>query len=151
MTDDWFELLRALRASDVRFLVVGTHALAVHGAPRATQDLDVWVEPERTNAERAWRALADFGAPLDALPVTVEDLCTPGLVVQLGLAPNRIDILTAISGVPSFAEAWTTRVEHEVRGVVLPFLGREAFVRNKRAAARPKDLADLDALGERGA
>lgn len=151
MTDDWFELLRALHLGEVRFLVVGTHALAIHGAPRATQDIDVWVDPDRRNAERCWRALAAFGAPLDTLPITVEDLSTPGLVVQLGLAPNRVDILTAISGVASFQEAWATRVEHEVRGLRLAFLGRDAFVRNKRATGRPKDLADLESLGEGGA
>ncbi|MFM8566903.1 MAG: DUF6036 family nucleotidyltransferase [Gemmatimonadota bacterium] len=151
MTDDWFELLRALHLGEVRFLVVGTHALAIHGAPRATQDIDVWVDPDRRNAERCWRALSAFGAPLDTLPITVEDLSTPGLVVQLGLAPNRVDILTAISGVASFHEAWATRVEHEVRGLRLAFLGREAFVRNKRATGRPKDLADLESLGEGGA
>lgn len=148
MTDDWFELLRALHEGEVRFLVVGTHALAIHGAPRATQDIDVWVDPERANAERCWRALAASGAPLDTVPVTVEDLTTPGVVVQLGVAPNRVDILTGISGVPSFADAWASRVEHAVRGLTLPFLGRDAFVRNKRAAGRPKDLADLESLGE---
>lgn len=87
MNDDWVDLLSALLEGEVRFLVVGAHALAVHGVPRGTQDLDVWVEPEAENTIRAWRALAAFGAPLDSLGVTLEDLRRPGTVIQLGLPP----------------------------------------------------------------
>lgn len=149
MNDDWFDLLQSLSAAGVRYLVVGAHALAVHGVPRATEDIDVWTDPSPRNAERTWQALADFGAPLDAMHVTVQDLTTPGVVVQLGLPPNRADILTGISGLSSFDEAWASRVEQLVRGHLVPFLGREALIRNKRASARHKDLGDLEALGER--
>lgn len=148
MTDDWFDLIAAFLDADVRFLIVGAHALAVHGVPRGTQDLDLWIDAVRENAGRVWGALGDFGAPLDALGVTREDLERPGTVVQLGLPPNRIDLLTAISGVASFDAAWAARVEHDVRGRRVPFLGRSTLLQNKRASGRRKDLSDIEALGE---
>lgn len=148
MTDDWLDLLAALVAGGVRFLVVGAHALAVHGVPRGTQDLDVWIDPAPENAARAWSALATFGAPLGALGVSPEDLQRPGTVIQLGLPPDRIDVLTGISGVDAFADAWDDRVEHVVRGLRVPFLGRATLLRNKRASGRRKDLADVETLGE---
>ena len=148
MTEDWFDLLAAFTAGEVRYLVVGAHALAVHGVPRGTQDLDVWIEPSPENADRAWRALAVFGAPLDTLGVSLDDLQRPDTVVQLGLPPDRIDVLTTITGVPDFTVAWTERVELVVRGLRVPFLGRATLLRNKRATGRRKDLADIEALGE---
>ena len=148
MTDDWLDLLGVLVASEVRFLVVGAHALAVHGVPRGTQDLDVWIDPAPGNAGRAWSALASFGAPLSALGVTRDDLQRPGLVIQLGLPPDRIDVLTGITGIETFADAWDDRVEHVIRGLRVPFLGRATLLRNKRASGRRKDLADVEALGE---
>ena len=149
MTDDWTEFLFALLDAEVRFLVVGAHAMALHGVPRGTQDLDVWVEPSVANAERVWQALSSFGAPLGALGLTREDFHAPDTVVQFGLPPQRIDVLTSISGIADFSAAWTERREVELSGRAVPVLGRAHLVANKRAAARPKDLADLDALGER--
>lgn len=122
--------------------------MAVHGFPRATQDLDLWIDPTMENASRAMEALAQFGAPTDALGVTVQDLSTPGLVVQLGLPPNRVDLLTAISGVNDFDSAWQGRCDHDVRGTSVPFLDRVRLRQNKRATGRLKDLADLETLGE---
>ena len=148
MTDDWTDFLVALLDAGARFLVVGAHALAVHGVPRATQDLDVWIAPPSENAERVWRALSAFGAPLGALGITREDLRRPNTVIQLGVPPNRIDLMTSISGVPDFETAWAGRAEHVVRNRPVPFLGRAAFIENKRAAGRSKDLSDLEALGE---
>ncbi|MBI4421880.1 MAG: hypothetical protein HY560_13735 [Gemmatimonadetes bacterium] len=148
MTDDWIDFLFALLDTGAQFLVVGAHALAVHGVPRGTQDLDVWIAPDPDNTERVWRGLTEFGAPLGALGVTREDLQRPNTVIQLGVPPNRIDLMTSISGVPDFETAWAGRVEHRVRGRPVPFLGRAAFIENKRAAARRKDLSDLEALGE---
>jgi hypothetical protein len=145
--DDWFALLQELLDADVRYVVVGAHAMAVHGFPRATQDLDVWIDRDPDNAVKALQALADFGAPLDALGVTVNDLTTPGMVIQIGLPPNRIDVLTAISGVEDFAAAWDARVEHVIRGRAIPFLDLERLRQNKRASGRRKDLADLEQLG----
>jgi hypothetical protein len=121
--------------------------LAVHGVPRATADLDVWIEPTGENARRTWRALAAFGAPLATLELHERDFATPDLVVQLGLPPVRIDLLTGLSGI-QFDEAWTNRVVQPFDGIDVPFLGRAAFVQNKRASGRTKDLADLEALGE---
>jgi hypothetical protein len=148
MTDDWSDLLHALLDAGARYLVVGAHAMAVHGVPRGTQDLDVWVDRALENAERVWRALAAFGAPLDALQLTIADLTRPDTVIQLGLAPRRIDLLTSITGVPDFDSAWRDRAEHPVRGRSIPFIGRGDLVRNKRAVGRHKDLGDLEALGE---
>jgi hypothetical protein len=148
VNDDWFDILQALVKAEARFLVVGAHAMAVHGVPRATQDLDVWVEPTPQNAERVWRALAEFGAPLTSLDITREDFDHPGQVIQLGLPPNRVDLLTTISGVADFASAWRQRTVHAVRELAVPFLGRATLVENKRASGRRRDLADLEALGE---
>jgi len=148
VSDDWFDFLAALLNARVRFLVVGAHALAVHGVPRATQDLDVWIEPTSDNAARVWNALRAFGAPSEALGVTIDDLARPNMVIQFGVPPNRIDVLTSISGVPAFDAAWATRVEQPVRGQTVPFLGRDAFVANKRASGRHKDLGDVESLGE---
>ena len=148
MNDDWFDLLEALAEAGARYLVVGAHALAVHGVPRGTQDLDVWVEPTAGNAERVWRAVAAFGAPLTSLGVTMDDFRHPGAIIQVGVPPCRIDLLTSISGVPDFAAAWDGRAIHTIRGREVPFLGRATLVENKRASGRRKDLADLEALGE---
>lgn len=147
MNDDWFDLLTALVDAEVRFLVVGAHAVALHGHVRATQDLDVWVDPSAENARKVWRALEAFGAPAAALGITIGDLETPGMVLQFGLPPNRIDVLTSLSGLASFDDAWTGRVEHVIRGRRIPFIGRDALIANKRASGRPKDRADLADLG----
>lgn len=148
MKDDWLDLLAALLGAEVRFLVVGAHALAVHGVPRGTQDLDIWIEPTAENADRVWQALAGFGAPVDSLEISRQDLTLPDVVVQLGVPPLRIDLVTGLSGVPDFDTAWHGRIEQRVRDTVVPFLGRAEMVATKRATGRPKDLADLDALGE---
>src|SRR5215510_15420826 len=106
MNQDFRDLLAAFNARGVEFLVVGAYALAAHGLVRATKDLDVWVRPDPTNAQRARSALADFGAPLQDL--TVDDLAQPGLVFQIGVDPVRIDVITAIDGV-AFSDAWEQR------------------------------------------
>ena len=149
VTDDWFEFLVALLAARARFLVVGAHALAAHGVPRATQDIDIWVDPTPQNAALVWAALEEFGAPAQALGVRREDLSTVNTVIQFGVPPNRIDILTGISGVATFEEAWKDRMEQQVRNRTVPFLGRATFIANKRACGRHKDLADIEALGEK--
>jgi hypothetical protein len=145
--DDFRDMLAALSTNGVRFLVVGAHALAAHGVPRVTGDLDLWVESSPENAGRVWRGLATFGAPLATLDLTESEFSTPDRVVQLGLPPFRIDLMTSISGV-GFDEAWEGRLAGVLFGVPVAFLGRDAFVRNKRASGRPKDLADIRALGE---
>jgi len=140
MNRDFSDMLSALCGAGAEFLVVGAHALAAHGRPRATGDLDLWVRPSAQNAQRVWKALAGFGAPLTGL--RLEDLVPPDVVFQIGVPPNRIDILTAIDGV-DFAAAWTRRTTVRLAGLELPVLGREDLIATKRAAGRPKDLADL--------
>ncbi len=143
MNRDFAEMLSALSAANAEYLVIGAHALSVHGRPRATGDLDLWVRPSEENAERVWKALERFGAPLHDL--RPEDLAAPDLVFQIGLAPSRIDILTSITGV-TFEEAWKNRVDLEIDGITVAVLGREDLIRNKRAVARPRDLADIEEL-----
>jgi hypothetical protein len=148
MHDDWFDFLIALHEHGVRHLVVGAHALAVHGVPRATQDLDVWIELTDENVDRVWAALAEFGAPLESLGVSRADLADVNSVLQIGTPPARIDVLSALTGLHAFADAWRDRYEQTVRGLTVPFLGRAALLQNKRATGRLKDLADVEALGE---
>jgi hypothetical protein len=136
-------MLSALSAAGAEYLVVGAHALAVHGRPRATGDLDIWVRASSDNARRVWAALEVFGAPLHELKP--EDLTTPDVVFQIGVAPGRIDLLTSITGV-EFESAWPHRVEVGVAGLQVPVLGKNDLIRNKRATARPRDLADLAEL-----
>ncbi len=119
--------------------------MAAHGLPRATGDLDVWVEPTEDNAPRVFDALVRFGAPLRALGITVQDLLVPGVVCQIGLPPRRVDVTTAIDGV-SFTDAWAGRFEGSLGPVRVSYIGREALIRNKEAAGRTKDLADLELL-----
>lgn len=149
MNPDFRDFLAALLEARVRFLVVGAHALAVHGVTRATEDLDVWVEPSAENAARVWRAFGAFGAPAQALGITPDDLTDDDVVVQFGLPPHRIDVMTGVSGLSSFAEAWEARVVRSVGALEIPFIGRDALIRNKRASGRHKDLGDVEALGAR--
>jgi hypothetical protein len=143
---DFRDLLASFVACGVRFLVVGAHALAAHGVPRVTGDMDLWVETSVDNAARIWRALAEFGAPLETLGIEESAFTTPDQVIQLGLPPYRIDVMTSISGV-SFEEAWAERMRGDLYGVPVEFIGRAAFIRNKRSSGRPKDLQDIRSLG----
>ncbi|MSP59635.1 MAG: hypothetical protein EXR72_04715 [Myxococcales bacterium] len=143
MNRDFVEMLSALSAAGADYLVVGAHAVAAHGSPRATGDLDIWVRPTPSNAARVWSALQAFGAPL--FDLTLDDLCSTGVVFQIGMVPCRIDILTAITGV-AFDEAWEDRLPLDIEGVAVHFIGRAALLANKRATGRPKDLADVAAL-----
>jgi hypothetical protein len=138
-------LLRAFSVHEVRYLVVGAHALGYWAQPRATGDLDLFVDPTPANAARVLAALKDFGAPLAGL--SEADLATPGVVFQMGLPPHRIDLNTELTGI-SFSEAWTDRAVARIEGVELWFIGRAAMIRNKRATGRAKDLLDLQLLGE---
>ncbi|HEY6326512.1 MAG TPA: hypothetical protein VIW73_08410 [Candidatus Cybelea sp.] len=139
LNPDFSDLLRAFLSGGVEFLVVGAHALSVHDRARATKDLDVWIQPTRENAQRVWRALASFGAPLHSL--TVEDLIDEDTVFQIGVAPIRIDVLTSITGV-DFEEAWPKRIEVERDGLLVPFIGVDEFLKNKDATGRDQDRVD---------
>lgn len=144
MNEDFVDLLRAFLAADVRFMLVGAYALAIHGRPRATGDLDVWVDPTPDNAGRVMRALRDFGAPLDQ--ISEGDFAAPGVIYQMGVAPGRIDVLTDLSGL-TFEEAWPGHVNRQFGGITVPVIGLAEFIRNKRATGRAKDLGDIEGLG----
>jgi hypothetical protein len=141
---DFSELLLALNEVNARYLVVGAYAIAWYAQPRFTKDLDIWVDSAKDNAERVLDALKNFGARVADL--TADDLSTPGTVFQIGVPPNRVDILTEISGGIAFDEAWIHRVEGKYGDVRMLLIGREELVRNKQAVARPQDLRDLKAL-----
>jgi hypothetical protein len=143
LNPDFSEMLSALSDAGVEFLVVGAYALAAHGLPRATGDIDIWVRPSPENAARVWEALRRFGAPTRG--VTVSDFTLPDIVFQIGVPPRRVDILTSISGV-EFEQAWTQRQAAVVDGLMLNVPSREHLIANKRAAGRPKDLADASWL-----
>jgi len=140
-------MLSALNDSGAEYLVVGAHALAAYGPPRATGDFDIWVRPTEENAELVWAALEKFGAPRRRLKKT--DLHTPDNVYQIGVAPNRIDILTSITGV-EFDEAWRNRKQMQINGISVAVIGRDQLLKNKRATGRAKDLADVAWLEEFG-
>jgi hypothetical protein len=143
VNQDFRDLLRAFADADVRFLVIGAYAVAVHAEPRATGDLDLWLEPSPENAARAYAALRRFGAPLHEL--TEADLASPGVVFQIGLPPRRIDLLTSITGV-AFADAWAGRIAIRYGDVPCAVIGRDALIENKRQLGRARDLADLELL-----
>jgi len=140
---DFCDLLRALSDAGARFLVVGAYAVSFHSEPRATGDLDIWIDPTAENAARVYLALGAFGAPVSELAES--DLVTPDLVFQIGLPPRRIDIMTTITGV-SFEEAWTSRSEATYGDVGFQIIGIDALMKNKKALGRPKDLVDLELL-----
>ena len=145
--EDFVDVLECLRIEGCDFVVVGAHALAAHGAPRATGDLDVFVRPTMDNAERTFRALLRFGAPVHAHGVAARDFATPGTVYQIGLPPFRIDILTEISGV-TYEEATRDAVTAHLGAELVRYMGLEAMIRNKTSAGRAKDIADVAALEE---
>ena len=145
LNEDFLDMLAALLAVDARFVVVGAHAMAVHGVPRATGDLDIWIDTHPANTKKVWQALVRFGAPVASLGVSRDTLNSPGVTVQIGLPPRRIDLLTEITGL-DFERAWQSRVVHQVAGLDVPFISRAELIENKRATGRPKDLADLEIL-----
>jgi hypothetical protein len=144
--DDLIDLLRALNAEGAKYLIVGGYAFALHGRLRATKDADIFVGTDGENADRVWHALGAFGAPLEEL--RPEDLTQADCFFVMGRPPNQIDIITTIDGV-SFEEAWEHRVEQTYGGERAYYIGREDLVKNKSAAARPQDLADVAYLTQK--
>lgn len=144
---DYQDLLREFVRHGVEFLVVGGWAVAVHGHGRATDDLDVLVRPSSDNAQKIVAALQRFGAPLEAHGVTGDLFCQERYGYRLGRKPLLIEILTTIDGV-TFREAAENAVRVEAAGVSVPVIGLAALLKNKRAAGRAKDLADVEALRE---
>ena len=142
---DWREFIELLNRHEVDYIVVGAWARAFHGIPRSTGDIDFFVRRSPENAHRLVQVLEEFG--FGSLDIGSDDFLRPDRIVQLGIEPYRIDIINTISGV-TFAEAWAERVTGEIDGLPTQFLSLRLFRRNKQAAGRPKDLADLDALPE---
>ncbi|MBN1546363.1 MAG: hypothetical protein JW902_06865 [Syntrophaceae bacterium] len=141
---DFKELFEYFNAHDVLYVIVGSYALAFHGAPRYTGDIDIYVKPDKENAIKIIKALADFG--FGAVELDVSDFASEDKVVQLGVSPVRVDILTSISGV-DWATAFNGSEDGYYGNVPVKFIGRSEFILNKRASGRKKDLADLEALG----
>ena len=142
---DYEEFIAAFNAHGVRYLVVGAHAVAFHARPRATKDLDILIEPAPENARKVLAALRDFfgGADLD---YTIEDVMDPDCIIQLGVAPVRIDLLSAIPGCPDFPAAWKRRVKARFAEVPTQYLGLTDLIRNKESTDRPQDRVDAIVL-----
>ena len=145
LPEDFRDFLIELHDAGAQFVVLGGHAVAYHGHPRATKDLDVLIRAETRNADRVYRALAAFGAPLEAFDVGVEDFTTYDGILQIGLPPRRIDLLNRAAGI-SFDDAIADGESFELDGRRIPVIGLRALLRNKAAAGREQDLADIAAL-----
>lgn len=143
LSQDFKEFIQSLNANEVHYLVIGGYALAVHGRPRYTKDIDIWLELSSENAERVVKALNDFG--FASLGLSQADFIEKDQMIQLGYPPNRIDLLTAADGV-EFRNCYENRVKIEIDGVMINFIDLENLKANKRATGRLQDLADLEAL-----
>jgi len=143
LNKDYRDMLHALSDEKVKFLLVGAYALAAHGYPRATMDIDIWIMPSPQNADAVLRALLRFGAPLNNL--TKEDLQKDGTIFQIGVAPRRIDIITTASGL-QFEETYLRSLSVNIEGIEVHIPEIDDLIRNKRASGRTKDLADAEAL-----
>lgn len=142
---DYEEFVAALNSHGVRYLIIGAHAVAYHARPRATKDLDVFVDPTADNAERVLAALREFFGGVD-FGYTVDDLVEPGWIIQLGVAPVRIDLHTEIPGCPNFEAVWGNRVEGQFGAVPAKYMGLEDLIQAKEATARDQDRADIRTL-----
>ena len=143
LNQDYKEMLSTLLEENVKFLLVGAYALAAHGYPRATGDIDIFVQPNEANAEKLYKALVKFGAPLQN--ITIEDFSTPGTIFQIGVAPRRIDIINSIDGV-AFEDAYNDRVIVEIESLPIPVLSKDNIIKNKNSTGRAKDKLDADTL-----
>jgi|SRR6185369_1003193 hypothetical protein len=143
LEEDLREFVELLNALNVRYMVVGAFAVAYHGHPRYTGDIDLFIERSAENAERLIQVIERFG--FADLNLSVDDFLQEDQVIQLGISPNRIDLLTFLSGV-SFDEAWATREHGEINALKVPFISKEMLKQNKAASGRMQDLADLEQL-----
>ena len=143
MNPHFREVLSEFCEEGVEFLLVGAHAVAIYGLPRATGDIDLWIRCTPENSKKVWRALAKFGAPVK--DISPEDFQTPDLIFQVGLPPSRVDVITSIEAV-EFDEAWAQRKEVIVEGLKVSVLSRAHLLQNKKAAGRPQDIADVERL-----
>jgi hypothetical protein len=146
LSKDLREFVALLNSNGVEYLVVGAFAVAYHGFPRYTADLDIFVRSSEQNVERVLKTLSEFG--FGSLGIAKEDLMSQDSVIQLGVKPNRIDILSSLSGI-TFDEAWATRQEADVDGLRANFIGRDALIQNKLATGRTRDQGDAEELRKR--
>jgi hypothetical protein len=145
LAPDFDEFCGLLLDHHVEFVIVGAHALALHGAPRFTGDLHILIRPTADNAERLIAAIHSFGFP--EIPLTAAQIIAPGRIIEMGVAPVQVHVMSAIDGV-AWDEVWSGRVEAKFGARLVGFIGRAEFLKNKRAAGRPKDLADIAALSD---
>ena len=143
LNPDFRDILSAFTEEQVDFIIVGAYALAAHGLPRATGDIDLWVRASSGNSRKVWKALEAFGAPMKGLQQ--EDFEKEELIVQIGRAPRRIDVITTVSGL-TFDDAWRNRMVVEIEGLSISVIGREDLIRNKKAVGRAQDMADVKRL-----
>jgi len=143
LNKDFKQFIRSLNDNQVRYLVIGGYAVALHGHPRYTKDLDIWIERSQQNAERIVTALEQFG--FGSLGLKVDDFLVPDQIIQLGNPPNRIDLLVTVSGV-DFSDCFETRIQVDIDGVNVNFIDLDNLKRNKQASGRIQDLADLENL-----
>jgi len=145
MNKDFKEFLELLNYHKVKYVIVGAHAVTAHSRPRSTGDLDVLIEASKENAKKIVAALTDFG--FDSLKLKVEDFCKTGFVIQLGYEPNRIDILTSVTGV-EWKEIWENKINDVLGSSEIPvfFIGKEQLIKNKMAAGRELDIKDAERL-----
>ena len=143
LNPDFRDILSALNAERAEYLLVGAYAVAAHGIPRATGDIDLWIRPTAENAKAVWSALENFGAAMSHF--SLADLEKPDLVFQFGVAPQRIDLMTSIEGV-EFDDAWDERVSFRIDELDVPTIGLRHLIINKKATGRPQDIADASRL-----
>ena len=146
LNQDYKEMLSLLLKNEVAFLLVGAYAMAAHGFPRATADIDIFVRADSQNAQKLYKALAEFGAPKDH--ISVDDLEKPGLIFQVGVAPRRIDIINKIDGV-TFDEAEKDKIIIDLDGLSVPIISKQKLIINKRSTEREKDRLDAETLSRK--
>lgn len=146
LNEDYKEMLQGLLDQKVEFIVVGAYALAAHGFPRATGDIDIWVKPDKNNSKKVYEALARFGAPINE--IREDEFSQPGLIFQIGVVPRRIDIITEIDAV-GFEEADSDKIFVDIDGLKVPVLSVDKLIKNKMATGREKDLLDAKLLKKR--
>lgn len=143
LNNDYKEMLQILLEENVDFLVVGAYAMAAHGVPRATGDIDIWIKTDNKNAQKLFQALEKFGAPISE--IKPQDFTEPDIVFQIGVAPRRIDFLTSIDGI-NFEEAQKDRLTIIIDGINVPVISVDNLIKNKKATGRPKDMLDVETL-----
>lgn len=143
LNEDYREMLQILLKNRVDFLVVGAYAMGVHGYPRATGDIDLWIAASSENSAYVYNSLKEFGAPLTE--INKDTFCEEGIVFQIGVAPRRIDIITQIDGV-DFENACKSKINVEVEGMSIPFISKDDLIKNKESTGREKDKLDANSL-----